>query len=170
MSDIGTDDLRLDDLADHTPESTRPTEDRRSGQSLLAGLCMAFGVIHLLPEYAPDLYQSAFETFEQVWIFTIKPFFEFGVWIDLWDWDAAGGFAWLYALALAGLGGAAYTRPDRSVVRGAILFFGGNVLTYWVLTLFWDMWGGVGEFLLGSVLYTAVNLGLLALFVTRIDA
>lgn len=173
MSDFGADDLALDESGlqdEQEVESRRLDSDDTGQRALLSGICIALGLFHLVPEYAPGVSETLFGTVEYLWILTVRPFADVGIWLGVWDQSMRVPFAFAYAIGLVGQGVVAYTRRSSTILRDVLFFFGGNVAVYWTLLVFWDEWGTVGEFLIGDVLYTGLYLGVLGLFVVWSDA
>ncbi|MFC7115965.1 hypothetical protein ACFQH2_14845 [Natronoarchaeum sp. GCM10025703] len=171
MSDFGADELSLEseDASEGTSGTARSSEENSTPRTILAGLCIALGLFHLVPEYTPSLYDSIATTFEFTWILTVRPFADLGVWAGLWTWETSRAFVWAYAIGLVGLGVVTHARLSDGVARDATVFFGGNLVTYWLLLLFWDEWGSFGQFLTGDILYTGLSIALIGMFVAWID-
>jgi hypothetical protein len=173
MSEFGTEDLSIDEsgVQDEPDAEPRRTESDDTGQRvLLSGICIALGLFHLVPEYAPGVYDTLLGTFGQVWIFTVRPFADVGIWLELWDQSVQVPFMYAYAIGFVGQGVVAYTRRSSTILRDVFFFFGGNVVVYWTLIFLWDEWGTFGQFLTADVLYTGLYLGVLGLFVLWSDA
>lgn len=135
---------------------------------LLAAFCLVLGTFHFAAEYTPGLTRSLIGVFRQTWVLTIRPVTDLGVWFGIWRWTQleATASAWLYGLVLVGLGVAAYREFSPAARRAGRAFFAANLLAYWLMTLFWDQYGVLGEFLFGTVVYTVLMGGGIWLFHT----
>jgi hypothetical protein len=170
--------------AESTPESndaartagSSSVERRRSGATTTdpaspdghagpAAFCLVLAVGQIILQI-DALAWPVTDAFEQAWVFRITPITDVLVW--LWLQPSPQYFTlvgWGYGAVLAGLGTVSYLRLSTTLRRGASAFFGANLVLFWVLVLFWEQYGGVGEFLAGTLLYTLlmfVGLGLFA--------
>jgi hypothetical protein len=145
-------------------DATTTDPSSPDGHAGLAAFCLVLAAGQIL--FRIDaLAWPVTDAFEQAWVFRITPITDALVW--LWLQPSPQYFTlvgWGYGAVLAGLGAVSYLRLSATLRRGASAFFGANLVLFWVLVLFWEQYGGVGEFFAGTLLYTLLMLVGLGLF------